>query len=184
MTRTEAKRLRDELSQEALSVLSGKIACHLIAWPAFERALSVMAYVSIGSEVGTENLLHAIFSSEKRLYLPRCGENGSMDAVAVSDLSSLVPGRFSIPEPEPSLPATKKHEIDLILTPGLLFDRTGARLGRGGGYYDRFLRDYRGMTCGLAFSIQIVQKLTCKAHDVGVLALVTEHGIIRCGEDM
>lgn len=180
MTRTKAKRLRDGLPAEARAEYSERITRHLLAWPVFERAQSVMAYVSFRSEVDTKNLLPVILSHKKRLYLPRCGKKGRMDAVETPDLFALVPGMLSIMEPCPSLSAANKHEIDLILTPGLAFDWTGARLGWGGGYYDRFLSDYHGMTCGLAFSVQIAQKLSRAGHDIDVQALATELGITKC----
>ena len=183
MTRGQARRLRDGLTAETRFALSERIRHHLLIWPVFESARSVMAYVSTGSEVDTAKLLDEVLSAGKRLFLPRCHDHGVMETAEISDLSRLVPGRFLIPEPAPSLKAAQKQEIDLILVPGLFFDAAGVRLGRGGGYYDRFLRDYRGITCGLAFSIQIAG-LTPKAHDVNVQALATEHGIIRCGEDI
>ena len=182
MTRVQARRLRDGLTAEDRFAFSERITRHLLAWPVFCRARSVMAYVSIGSEVDTAKLLCEVLSAGKRLCLPRCVDHGEMEAVEVSDLSQLIPGRFLIPEPDVSFKAASKGDIDLILVPGLLFSASGARMGRGGGYYDRFLSDYDGMTCGLAFSIQIA-KITPKIHDVNIKILATENGIISCGED-
>jgi len=182
MTRMRARHLRDALADETRILLSDQIRKHVLEWPAFCGARSVMAYVSIGSEVNTATLLEIILSTGKRLFLPRCAAHGIMEAVEVVDLSQLVPGRFRIPKPDASLSATSKNDLDIIFVPGLLFDCTGARLGQGGGYYDRFLYDYRGIACGLSYSIQIVEKLAQQAHDVSVHTLATEHGIIRCGE--
>lgn len=156
---------------------SNAITAHLLQHKLFRNAKSIMAYVSCASEVETGAFIKATLESGKRLFLPRCYGSGVMDSVQIHCIDTLVPGRYSIPEPDDSLQAICKQEIDLILVPGLLFDTDGARMGQGGGYYDRFLADYRGMTCGLAFSMQVVEKLAVKPHDVRVHALATEHGV-------
>ena len=72
-------------------------------------------------------------------------------------------------------------EIDLIVTPGLAFDRLGNRLGRGGGYYDRFLSadGLRAVTCGLAFAEQVVEKLPTGPGDRAVQMIVTDREVLR-----
>lgn len=177
MTRDAARRLRSGLLARHRAEYSALITGHVLRWDAFINARTVMAYMSIDSEVETGALIAGIGKSGKRLFLPRCRRHGIMDAVEVRNLDALVPGLFSILEPEAVLPAADKRAIDLILTPGLLFDQNGARLGQGGGYYDRFLRDYAGMTCGLAFAAQMVERLAVQPHDVFVRAVATEHGI-------
>ena len=98
---------------------------------------------------------------------------------AIAGLSALVPGMLGIPEPEASATVVEKEEIDLILVPGLLFDRRGNRMGQGAGYYDRYLADYAGMTCALAYAAQVVDTVIKKPHDVPVKMLCTEEGLIK-----
>lgn len=177
MTRDEARRLREAFSDRERAEWSRRICDCVLSWGAFGRARTVMAYASVGAEVETWPLLAEILGRQKRLLLPRCYARGRMEALRVRDLSSLSQSRYGIPEPGPGAETVPKDEIDLILVPGLLFDRSGNRLGQGAGYYDRFLADYRGMTCGLAFEAQVMDRLCVRAHDVPVRALCTQRGL-------
>lgn len=177
MTRREARALRRRIAPDARHEKSLAIAAHLLLWPPYRDAKTVMAYVSVGAEVETGALLEMILSAGKRLALPRCKPDGIMEAPHSSTLDCLRPGLWGIPEHPQDTPSLSKADIDLILVPGLLFDAHGDRLGQGGGYYDRFLADFAGMTCGLAFAAQTVLKLAARPHDVPVRALATEEGI-------
>jgi len=177
MTRDEARRLREAFSGRERAEWSRRICDHVLSWDAFKRAQTVMAYASVGAEVETWALLAEILGRSKRLLLPRCYARGRMEALHARDLSGLSPSRYGIPEPGPGAEPVQKDGIDLILVPGLLFDRSGNRLGQGAGYYDRFLADYRGMTCGLAFEGQVMDRLSVQAHDVPVRALCTQKGL-------
>lgn len=75
--------------------------------------------------------------------------------------------------------AVSKEEIDLVIVPGLLYNRAGYRVGFGGGYYDRFLKDYRGYTISLAFSFQLIDHLPHEEYDIPVGKMITEKEIIR-----
>jgi 5-formyltetrahydrofolate cyclo-ligase len=180
VNRSEARALRSAIPAADRHAWSLAIARHLRDWSVYQNARSVMAYASVGAEVETAALLDNILRDGKRLLLPRCLPGGVMQAVAVPDLSALKPGFRGILEPVGE--AVPKAGIDLILAPGLLFDRSGNRLGQGGGYYDRFLSDYPGVVCALAFGAQVVEALDAQPHDRPMHALLTERGILQCGE--
>jgi 5-formyltetrahydrofolate cyclo-ligase len=96
----------------------------------------------------------------------------------------LRPGAWKILEPHPErCPVVAVEEIDLIFVPGLAFTRTGGRLGRGGGFYDRFLAGMRpgAMKVGVCFHAQLAGELPMEAHDHEVGVVVTEREVIRCG---
>src|SRR5690606_5030175 len=117
---------------------SALITAKALALPQLATAQTVGAYASIGNEVATGNLIAALLSAGKNLVLPVVEGDGVMEFRAVTDLSRLTPGVFGILEPregEPCLP----ENIDLLFIPGLAFDHRGGRLGRGKGYYDRYL---------------------------------------------
>lgn len=177
MTRDEARALRLSLSKEDRGIWSRMIREHVLSWEGFVRARTVMAYVSVGSEVDTRPLLAHILKSGKRLALPRCEGQGIMTARAVLDLDDLIPGALNIPAPGPYAAILEKAGIDLILVPGLLFDGAGNRLGQGAGYYDRYLADYDGLTCALAYGAQVIGRLETQPHDMPVRALATEDGL-------
>ena len=144
----------------------------------FRQAKTVMAYAAIPPEVKLAPVLEAILAAGKTLILPRCEADGIMTARRIDDLRQLISGAYGIPEPKPDAPVVSAAEIDLVLVPGLAFDRTGRRLGRGKGYYDRFLADFRGKTMGICG--QLMPEIPVEQHDITMDAVATEHGIIIC----
>ena len=178
MTRDEARMLRKAVPKETRSAWSRDIAQYVLAWEAYQHAETVMAYMSIGSEVETAGLLQAVLADGKRLALPRCEGSGIMHAKEVQGLDGLQRGTLGIFEPPRDAPTVHRADMDIVLVPGLLFDRQGNRMGQGAGYYDRFLSGFQGTTCGLAFSVQVVDNLSPKPHDIPICALVTECGFV------
>ena len=144
----------------------------------FEQAGSIMAYAAIPPEVDLSPVLEKILTAGKTLVLPRCEQDGVMTARRIEDLSQLVPGAFGILEPKPETPVVAAAEIALILVPGLAFDRFGRRLGRGKGYYDRFLAAFHGKTIGICG--QLVQEIPVEQHDITMDAVAVDRGIIFC----
>lgn len=176
--RRAGRRARRALTDAERAEFSQRITAHLLDWPAFQAANTVMAYASMPDEVDTWPLLSAILSQGKVLLLPRCTEDRRMEAVRVDALNALQPKTLGIPEPAygETVPA---RDIPLILTPGVAFDSQGHRIGQGGGYYDRFLAECAGIACGIAFSAQLVDEITPMPWDRPMHALATETGIIQ-----
>ena len=94
----------------------------------------------------------------------------------IKKLSDLKVGAYNIPEPPVSLPEITEFSGALCLVPALAFNKKGRRLGYGGGYYDRFLSDFKGISMGLAYSDFYVQDLPTEAHDATVDIIITENG--------
>jgi 5-formyltetrahydrofolate cyclo-ligase len=132
----------------------------------------VYAYASLKREAGTWEILRAVLSAGKRLALPRVsGEK--MQFFYVSDLAKLNPGAFGIPEPSAEcMPAEEPEAV--VLVPGMAFTKDGKRLGKGGGYYDRFSeKEPDHLLIGLAYGFQVHAALPTEAHDRKVDMLVT-----------
>ena len=85
----------------------------------------------------------------------------------------MVSGRFGVREPGADCPLISLNQLDLILVPGVTFDLTGHRLGRGKGFYDRLLAGFCGHKCGVAFEAQIVAAVPAEPHDVLVNSILT-----------
>lgn len=158
----------------------------LLDAPCWGAARSVALYVALKGEMPTEKLLEAAWQSGRAVYLPRMRphEPGRMDFVACDGFSQLRPGPFGLREPEASLPGFGAEDVgkgfapDLLVLPGLAFDRRGGRLGFGGGYYDRFL-DNAQLSCpsvGLCFAFQVLGNLPLEQWDRRVRFLCTEEG--------
>jgi 5-formyltetrahydrofolate cyclo-ligase len=181
--RRQLRLLLSEVTPEQRDRASQRVGGLLCADPAWVRAACVMGFVSLATEICTEAVLRSALADGKRLLLPRVDWPGRrIIAGEVRSLAGdLSPGRFGIREPRPGPPANVE-DIDLILVPGLAFDGAGRRLGRGGGYYDRFLAELapRTVRCGLAFECQrFTSPLPTDPHDIAVDLLVTEAGVHR-----
>jgi 5-formyltetrahydrofolate cyclo-ligase len=165
---------RRALPRSEVAERSRRVAAHIVAWSAFQRAGCVLAYLATPSEVQTAAIIAA--AAGKRVCVP---------AVVGGDLilRPLVPGvplvRGALGIPEPASGMVPPGEVDLALVPGVAFDPAGHRMGRGGGYYDRLLpRLHDAVTCGLAFREQVVAVIEPAAWDAGVAHLCTEDGIV------
>ncbi len=151
--------------------------------PAFERARSVLLYDALPDEADPAGLLVAAFEAGKRVALPRVDwETRTMQAVEIRTPDWWVEGSetrvYLVREPLPG-PVLVPARLDLVLVPALAFDRTGRRLGRGKGFYDRFLERVAGSThrLGFAFGFQMVEEVAAEAHDRRVHAIATDGGL-------
>ncbi|NLY91400.1 MAG: 5-formyltetrahydrofolate cyclo-ligase [Firmicutes bacterium] len=156
------------------------ICTYALALPALRRTTTVAAYASINHEVMTDQLLAGLLAEDFRLALPVVKKkNRTMEFRLVENLKDLTPGPFGILEPQKG-PLCPPDEIGVFFIPGLAFDRQGNRLGRGAGYYDRYLATVNqpAVRVGLAFQLQIAEALPVTATDVKIDSLLTEEGLI------
>jgi 5-formyltetrahydrofolate cyclo-ligase len=165
--------------------LSARVRAHLLCHPAWRESRVVLGYASFRQEVDTFPLLEEVLARGKELVLPRVVRaSRSLHLLRVKDLAAdLRPGYQGILEPDPArCSSVDPGLIDLVLVPGVVFDRRGFRLGYGGGYYDRLLASLpRAVRVGLAFSLQVVEELPVLPHDLPVDVLVTEDGVLEVG---
>lgn len=173
------------LPADRVTELSERVRAHLLCHPVWGASRVVLGYVSFRHEVETFPLLAEVLARGRELVLPRVDRaSRSLDLLRVKDLGAdLRPGYQGILEPDPArCSPADPHFIDLVLVPGVVFDRRGFRLGYGGGYYDRLLASLpRAVRVGLAFSLQVVEELPVLPHDVPVDILVTEEGVLELG---
>jgi 5-formyltetrahydrofolate cyclo-ligase len=181
--RRELTRKLKALTPIERSVFSARALTRLLATPFYAKAATVAAYASFGAEFPTAELLATVIKNGKWLGLPRIDPTASsMTFHAVTnfqqDLESNPLGFF---EPRSNLPVIDVAQIDLVLVPGVGFDERGNRLGRGAGYYDRFLArpEIRAYTCALAFECQIANAIITAAYDHPVDCIVTEDRTIQ-----
>lgn len=174
---------RDALSSIQRAQLSAAATGHLLALPAVKVARAILAYLSFGSEYDTLGFVETLLAQGKRLILPRVDRgNRRLDLFQVSDpQAQTAAGTWGIREPIPerSVPASR-DQASLVLVPGVAFTPQGARLGYGGGFYDRLLADWPGRppVIAAAFAVQIVASLPMGPADVPIDAVVTEDGLL------
>lgn len=138
----------------------------------FRAARDIFIYISKEDEVDTAEIIGGSIKCGKKVYCPII----SGKSMLAGKFGAMKKGKFGIPEPEK---ASRIKKFDLIIVPGVAFDKNGFRLGRGGGYFDRFLPSMPGKKIGLAFDFQIVNRIPKENHDVAVDSIITEKRIIR-----
>lgn len=166
-----------EVSEDARA-----IAEWLLETPEVRRAATVAAYVSVGTEPGTGPLLDRLSAAGKRVVLPVLLPDNDLDWAVYRGPEDLMPaGRGLLEPPGPHLGVDAVATADVVLTPGLAVDRTGMRLGRGGGSYDRVLARVPVGTfvCTLLYDDELVDSVPAAAHDRRVTAAVTPRGVRR-----
>jgi len=138
---------------------------------------SVIIYLSYRKEVKTDQLVRQLVSSDKEILAP-ITEGKSMKAVKIESLEEVTRNEKGIREPVNNQ-AVEKSEIEACIVPGLSFDYSGNRIGYGGGYYDRFLENFRGQKIGLTYEDLLVKDLPTEDHDVPIDKVITENGVVK-----
>lgn len=152
------KHIRNNILKSDRDFKSSKIAKLVFESSDFKKSKTIMIYMSFGSEVDTKKIFDRILSEKKVLAVPVCDVDTCMMRVfIINSYKQLSEGSYGILEPSTHLIENgdirqiQKNEVDLVIVPGLGFDKNGYRIGYGKGYYDRFLRDFCGKTIGLCF---------------------------------
>ncbi len=162
--RREMRSIRQTMREEEIAAASDRLAGRLFAHPLYRAAKTLYVYLSANQEVRTDEIIRQARKDGKLVAAPKvCGSE--LRFFWLNESTTLQTGSFGILEP------VNGQEADdptaLVLLPGLAFDRSGRRLGYGGGYYDRFLaRETEHPTLALCYGFQLVDELPAEPHDV------------------
>jgi len=184
--RKRVLRARSALDPRLRASLGRAITARLIELEEFRQAGTVHLYIdALPGEVPTHDLATRALAEGKRVAVPRivAYEPPEMVGLEIGSLDELTRSPAGLWEPDPTCAErVLEAEIDLVVVPGVAFDRTGQRLGLGGGFYDRWLASVQAPTVGLAFSLQVVERVPHTERDHGVDRIVTENDVIDCQE--
>jgi 5-formyltetrahydrofolate cyclo-ligase len=178
--------LREQLSPDVRAAQSAAITERLLQLPDYQQANVVLGYMNFGAEFDSSAWVKQVLADGKRLALPKVNrQTNQLDLYWVDDLASqLAVGLWGIPEPviERCERLNSLNEVEFALLPGVAFTRRGARLGYGGGFYDKLLAqiEHRPTLVAAAFGLQVVEDIPQEATDVKVEWLITEQEIIDC----
>jgi 5-formyltetrahydrofolate cyclo-ligase len=189
--RQHIQSLREQLPADVRAAHNAAIIERLLQMPEYRRAETVLAYMNFGSEFASELWVTRVLADGKHLALPRVNRHTNrLDLYWVNDPETqLEAGLWGIREPavERCKRLNAINEVEFALLPGIAFSRNGARLGYGGGFYDKLLAPqgarsvlYRPALAVAAYSLQIVAQLPQEATDVSVEWIVTETEKIDC----
>lgn len=182
--RKEMIKERNALTPVQIAEKSAVIVDRLLMLDEYIDARSIMVYLDCRSEVQTGSLVVRALADGKRVAVPVTDKaNRSLTPSLITDFpGGLQPGPWGIPEPKPQAvwpldPAV----LDIVITPGIVFDNSGYRIGYGYGYYDRFFRctGQKAIYIGLAFELQLRPNAYPGPHDVPVHYVLTENRLLR-----
>jgi 5-formyltetrahydrofolate cyclo-ligase len=163
--------------------LSRVICERLAALPEYARARTVMYYVDVRSEVRTRHYLPMALTQDKRVVVPYC-VNGELELFYLQNMDELAVGMYKILEPKAELRAladkrVEVGDLDLVIVPGVAFDRDGGRTGHGFGYYDKLLNRARldAPLIALAFECQLFPRIPMQIHDVFMDKVIAETAV-------
>ena len=163
--------------------ISRHIVAKFMALPEYAAAVTVMFYVDVRAEVRTRHDLVTALASGKRIVVPYCVD-GELQLFHLEQMDELETGMYKILEPRTDLRSVPKKKVeikdlDLVMVPGVAFDRSGARTGHGKGYYDKLLHHARfnSPLVAIAFECQIFEEIPTEHHDIFMDKVVTEQAI-------
>ena len=162
------------------AVLAARAEARLLALPELRAATTVLVFYSFGTEIPTAVLVRRLLTRGWRVLLPYLTDGSEMDAGEIRPGDPLEPTDYGPKEPARRV-AVSPQNVDVVVTPGLAFDRGGRRLGYGGGYYDRYLARLHphAVRIGIGFSRQVVERVPAEDADEPVDVIVTDDEVIR-----
>jgi 5-formyltetrahydrofolate cyclo-ligase len=173
---------RNSLSIEKAELWSRSIQARLLETPLYRSANAIALYSSVQNEAATEKIRDHSLRSGKRVVYPRLLPNRGLEFVEIESATELAPGKSGIAEPTGDK-VLSHGELDLLLiVPGVAFDPTGNRLGRGQACYDRVIRQWgsRAIPVGLAYEFQVIDRMPVDPWDEKVLFISTQERFIDC----
>lgn len=190
MTRSEEKQQLRKTMRSIIRSLSprywsraSEAICHqLLAMPEYQEAHTVFCFVGrMAEELDTLPVIEAALQTGKQVCVPLCTGTGIMEPRLLTEVSQLTVGAYGIMEPPADAPLVPVDTIDFAIIPCLSCNRLGQRLGRGGGYYDRFLSHYRGGTLLLCPEKLLRDEIPVEPHDYPVPWVLTEQCLYEDG---
>lgn len=165
--RAHIRQLKRAMTEEEIQAASQQLGVLFAASEAYQQAKTIYGYLPYNQEVRTTQMLQKALEDGKRIAVPKC-YGDEMRFIYLDDLSQVEKGYCGIPEPIADGPIADDPTA-LVLMPGLAFTKDGARMGYGGGFYDKFLAaEPNHPTLALCYAFQMVDHLDTEAHDIPV----------------
>ena len=183
MTKTELrikyKNIRNNISAESCSFKSFKLFNKLIDSKLVDNAKSVFVYLSYGREVNTEKLVEYLFNNNKIVLIPKCDiKTETMIPVVYFPNEKLTDNLYGIKENDSQ--TEYRDKIDVIIVPGIAFDKYGNRIGHGKGYYDKFLQNNKILKIGLCYDECFSQTVIPHTDDdIAVDYIITDREVVK-----
>jgi 5-formyltetrahydrofolate cyclo-ligase len=173
---------RESIDSDIRSKWDDSIFKRLISSEPYKRSNTIFAFVSFKSEVDTHRIINHAISNHKTICVPKI--NSKQEGIKIYKIDSfnqLKKGYFGILEPIEGCMPVDKNSLDLILMPGVAFDRYGGRVGYGAAFYDRFLSNMNKQVdkIALAYHFQVLDSVPMSEHDIRIDGIITEQETIN-----
>ncbi len=181
--RLEMRKASEGMPEDVRNAADAAIYDALLKLSEYKSAENIFIYISSGDEVSTEAMIQAMLNDKKNVFVPLCYGAGIMDAVQLNDTDELRRGLYGIPEPPCDNQCISPEKLSLIIVPGVCFSEEGGRLGRGAGYYDRYISRAKGVaTVGLCRENNLISSINTDAHDEQIDIIITEKRTLRVAD--
>ena len=175
--RAHYRKKRNSISFESKELLDIAIRANILELDAVRQAKTVLMFYPIKFEPDIRELVKSLRDLGKKVAFPISNDNDcTLTFRYVDSIRDMVSGTYNIPEPPQNAPIVEDFARSVCLVPALVFDKYGYRLGYGKGYYDRFLKDFLGISIGIAYSDFITESLPSEDTDIAVDMIITERG--------
>nr|WP_269205477.1 5-formyltetrahydrofolate cyclo-ligase [Clostridium botulinum] len=171
------KNKRSSLNKIDKEIKDENIFNKVIESKIYKKSKAIFIYVSFNGEVDTHRIIKYSLNNGKIVCVPKVISNSKyMNAVKINSFDELIKGTYGILEPKDSCELVDKKDIDLVLVPGMAFDKEGRRIGYGGGFYDVFLRkiEDKAPKVALAYRFQILDSIPYEEHDISVDRIISD----------
>ena len=176
LVRKKILELRCNIKDEEKIEWDQLIFASLVKSDFFIKAKKIFIYVSYKNEVDTKKIIQYSLKNKKEIYVPKTYLNEkNMKAIKINSLDELIVDNYGILEPKYVDKNNIGDNFDLIIMPGVAFDRCGNRIGYGGGYYDKYISklNYNVLKIALAYHFQITDSIKAECHDINVDYIIT-----------
>ena len=184
MNKDELRRINKEkrrsLLKETVIEKSKKASEYFLDSDIYKKAKVIMLYYPLGNETDTSYILKKALEDNKTVAYPITDvKTNELTAVIADKKTNFSKGGYSVFEPDSKRIVDKKL-IDVIIVPGIAFDKRGYRVGFGKGCYDRFLENAYAIKVGFCYAFQIADSISADEYDVGMDYLICENGLVSC----
>ena len=174
--RKSLKEKRKNISKEKKIILDKAISARIIDSDYFKNAQQILVFSSTDDEFDTKLIIESCRNENKKVFYPLCTDsNGNMKFFQVNSFKDLALGMYGIYEPKPYCIEYKPQENDVIIVPCLSVDKNGYRIGYGKGYYDRFLKDFNGVSICPCYEELVANTLPTDKYDIKVKIIMTQN---------
>lgn len=183
MTKKECRqkylKIRNEIPASQKAEFDKILTDKILSLPEFESAQCVLLFASVGSEVDTWGVFSECIRQNKKVYFPKCIDEGNMEFFRAASKNDFTVGKYGIPEPTSDEKYTFHSKDDLSLIPALAVGKDFSRLGYGKGYYDRFLKNFKGISVCPIYSEQLCESVPTDEFDIPPKIIITPTDLIR-----